>query len=390
MPDILVFGASHVGVRLAERLVSLGHHVRVIDPAPASASMSWTHESSDYVVPSDVGRAKIVYVVTDEDERNIRVALAVRGKSADVPIVMALTQSRLGEKLARHLSAFAFINPPALAAERFVEALMAAPPGSAPGDVQKTTATSEDAAARWQPDPLVLRAVLVIGAIGVLATTYFHLAERLRWVDALYFVVTMMATVGFGDISLRESSTMSKLVGITVMIASLANTAVIFALITDSLLKKRLVLSFGRRRIRDSGHVVVAGIASVGWNVVELLRARGESIVVVDNHEQGRYLPGVYARRLPAIIGDARQERTLRDAGLLRAKALLCVTNSDLANLEIGLNAKLLRPDMPVILRIFDQELAQSLRERLEMPMVYSMSSIAAEVLVGYSERPPR
>ena len=34
------------------------------------------------------------------------------------------------------------------------------------------------------------------------------------------------------------------------------------------------------------------------------------------------------------------------------AKALLCVTNSDLANLEIGLNAKLLRPDMPVILRI--------------------------------------
>jgi Trk K+ transport system NAD-binding subunit len=173
------------------------------------------------------------------------------------------------------------------------------------------------------------------------------------------------------------------------MIGSVATTAVIFALITDSLLRKRLVLSFGSRRIRASGHIVVAGIGSVGLRVVEQLRARGESVVVIDSHENGRYLPAIYAKRLPAIIGDARLERTLRAAGLARAKALLSVTNDDLANLEIGLNAKLLRPDMRVVLRIFDQELAQSLREQLDIHFAFSMSAIAAEVLAKFAESPP-
>jgi hypothetical protein len=211
-------------------------------------------------------------------------------------------------------------------------------------------------------------------------------AERLRWIDSLYFVVTMMATVGFGDISLRDSSTLSKLVGIGVMIASVANTAVIIALITDSLLKNRLLLAFSRRRSRQSGHVVVVGVGSVGLRVVEELVARGEAVVVIDNRENGRFLPAVYARRLPAIIGDARLERTLRDAGVLRAKALLSVTNDDLANLEIGLNTKQLRPDLRVVLRIYDQELAASLREQLDIHFAFSMSAIAAEVLAKFAE----
>jgi voltage-gated potassium channel Kch len=199
---------------------------------------------------------------------------------------------------------------------------------------------------RWRPDPLVLRAVLVLFAIGVVATGYFHFAEKLRWIDALYFTVTTMATVGFGDISLKDSSTFSKLFGVALMIASVANTAVIFALITDSLLKKRLVLSLGRRHIGQAGHMIVVGLGAVGLRVVEQLRARGETVVIIESQEGGRHLPAIYAKRLPAIIGDARLERTLRDAGLPRAKAILSVTSDDLANLEIGLNAKLLNPSV--------------------------------------------
>ena len=388
---IVIFGASHVGIRLAERLADGAGRVTVIDPGeiPAGHRGRWSRMQSDYEVPPDVAQARVVYAVTDEDKVNIRLALAVRRASASVPIVITLTQDRLGEKLRRHLGHFSFINPPALAAARFVDAIHAPAPVKAHA-VELPPPAPDDAAdrARWQFDPLILRALATIATIGLLATCYFHVAERLRWIDSLYFVVTMMATVGFGDISLRDSSTLSKLVGIGVMIASVANTAVIIALITDSLLKNRLLLAFSRRRSRQSGHVVVVGVGSVGLRVVEELVARGEAVVVIDNRENGRFLPAVYARRLPAIIGDARLERTLRDAGVLRAKALLSVTNDDLANLEIGLNTKQLRPDLRVVLRIYDQELAASLREQLDIHFAFSMSAIAAEVLAKFAEAP--
>ena len=362
--------------------------VWLIDPASAGAVGGWVRVQSNFEVPAAVAQARVVYVVTDEDKLNIRLALAVRRVSPTTPIVITLTQDRLGEKLGRHLKHFSFINPPALAAGRFVAAIDAVEPAAArPVDPAPAPLHPEEPG-RWSLDPLVMRAVGVIAVIAVLAICYFHAAEHLRWIDAAYFVVTMMATVGFGDISLRDSSTLSKIVGICVMVASVVNTAVVFALITDSLLKKRLVLSFGRRRIRKSGHIVVVGIGSVGLRVVEALLARGESVVVVDSQENGRYLPAIYARRLPAIIGDARQERTLRDAGVQGAKALLSVTNDDLANLEIGLNAKLLRPDMRVVLRVFDQELAQSMREQLEIHFAFSMSAVAAEFLVKYADPP--
>jgi Trk K+ transport system NAD-binding subunit len=389
--EVVIFGATHVGVRLAERLVGDGRRVCLIDRAAVpSRAPAWEQISSDFAVPPDIGAARVVYVVTDEDKLNIRLALAIRRVSRPVPVVITLKQSRLGEKLARHLENFAFINPPELAAAHFVDAIDAPRPAGADESRAVPAPAEPEVRERWQPDPLILRAVMVILAIGALATGYFHVAEKLRWIDSLYFVVTMMATVGFGDISLKDSSTLSKLVGVAVMIASVVNTAVIFALITDSLLKKRLVLSFGRRRIAQTGHIVVAGVGSVGLRVVEQLRARGESVVVIDSQENGRYLPAIYAKRLPAIIGDARLERTLRDAGLARAKALLSVTSDDLANLEIGLNAKSVNPDMRVVLRIFDQELAQSLREQLDIHFAFSMSAIAAEVLAKFAESPPR
>jgi voltage-gated potassium channel Kch len=169
------------------------------------------------------------------------------------------------------------------------------------------------------------------------------------------------------------------------MIASVTNTAIIFALITDSLLRRRLVLSIGRRRVKQSNHVIVVGIGSVGMQVIEELLARGESVTIVEDDINGRFMPAIYELRLPTIIGDAKLERTLRDAGLPSAKALISVTSDDLTNLEIGLSAKLLNPKARIVLRIYDYLLAQTLEERLEIPFAFSASAIAAEELAKFA-----
>lgn len=385
----VIYGATHTGIRLANRLADKWPGVVLIDRAavPPEPPRGWRYRSGDFTVTSDVQYAKTVFAVTDEDKLNIRIALAVRTACPTVPIVIALVQSSLGRKLARHLKFFSFVSPPELAAREFADAVFAPSPGTSAPVEQGATALDPRPAGSRRIDPLVAKALSVIVAMAALASLYFHYAEGISWIDSVYFVVTLMATVGFGDISLRTSTTLSKIIGIALMVASITNTAIIFALISDSLLKRRLALSFGRRRVRQSGHVLVVGIGSVGLKISEELLRRGESVVAIEEQAGGRYLSALYARRVPTLIGDARIERTLLDAGLTRAKALLSVTSDDMTNLEIGLNAKALNPGARVVLRIYDQALAEALRERLEIHFALSMSSIAAGVLVEVAER---
>lgn len=385
--EIVIFGATHVGLRLARRLAVAGHRVRVVDHPNTSPEMpeGWEYTSANLTAPARLEHARLVYIVTDEDKLNIRLALAVRSAYPDLPIVITLVQSRLGKKLARHLNHFSFLSPPELAAKKFVNAVDSPSPMTGQTNHLLEIKPEPDLRKAWQPDPLVLRAVLFFGVLALFTTFYFHYAERLSWVDAWYFVVTLMTTVGFGDISLRTSSTITKIIGTILMIASVTNTAIIFALITDSLLRRRMMLSVGRKRIKHSDHVIVVGIGSVGMQVVEELLERGESVTIIEDDINGRFMPAIYELRLPTIIGDAKLERTLRDAGLAKAKALLSVTSDDLTNLEIGLNAKLLNPNARVVLRIYDYLLAQALDERLEIHFAYSASAIAAEELAKFA-----
>ena len=392
VPEIVIFGATHVGLKLANLLAKHSARVLLIDRSPSAPETpaGWEYACGDFTALKHLCPARPVYAVTDEDDLNIQIALAVRNQCPAAPIVITLVQSRLGKKLARQLEHFSFISPPELAAQKFVDAIYAPRPEASPQPPLPVVESEPEVTAPWRIDPLVLRAICLIGALAVLASIYFHFAERLSWIDSVYFVITLMATVGFGDISLRSSSTVSKLVGIALMIASVTNTAVIFALITDSLLRHRLALAFGRRRVKQSGHVLVVGIGSVGLKVVEELIKRGEPVVAIDAQANGRYLPAIYAKRVPTLIGDATFERTLRDGGLLAARALVSVTNHDLTNLEVGLNAKLLKPEARVVLRIYDPGLAQSLREHLDIHFALSMSTIAAEVLAQFAEAPPQ
>lgn len=382
-PEIIIFGASHVGLRLARRLATSGENVRLIDraPEPPEPPEGWEYTSADFSSLIQLRIARIVYVVSDEDKLNIRTALAIRSAYPRLPIVITLVQSRLGKKLARHLDHFSFVSPSELAADKFVDAVYAPAPPTETTQKPTDIAPEVELPISWKLDPLVLRAILFILLLALISTVYFRFTEQLSWVDSLYFVVTIMTTVGFGDINLRTSSTASKFIGMALMILSVTNTAIIFALITDSLLRRRMALSFGSRKIKQSNHVLVVGMGSVGLKVVEELLERGERVTVIESDVNGRFMPTIYALRIPTIIGDAKLERTLRDAGLLTAKALISVTNDDLTNLEVGLSAKLLSPDTRVVLRIYDYLLAQALDERLDIPFAFSASSIAAEEL---------
>jgi Trk K+ transport system NAD-binding subunit len=82
---------------------------------------------------------------------------------------------------------------------------------------------------------------------------------------------------------------------------------------------------------------------------------------------------------MPVVIGDAPSERTLRRAGLDGAIALISATSSDIVNLETALQARALRgEDLRIVLRLFDDDLAQRVSQTLGNVVSRSVSYLAA------------
>lgn len=132
-------------------------------------------------------------------------------------------------------------------------------------------------------------------------------------------------------------------------------------------------------QMRD--HVVVCGLGNVGYRVVEELRRLGERVVAVEKRETDSFVDAVRDLEIPVHVGDARRDELLLATGIARAKAVVCATNDDMANLEIALDAKRMNPKIRVVLRMFDQRLAAKVGGALELDQSFSTSAVAAPLV---------
>ncbi|WP_204006056.1 NAD-binding protein [Virgisporangium aurantiacum] len=241
------------------------------------------------------------------------------------------------------------------------------------------------------------RIAVTIGALlalSALSTTVLNVAYhepdggRMSTVDALYFTVETIVTVGYGDFNFRDQPTWLRLFAILLMILGAVLATSFFALLTNLLVTRRIAEAMGQRRVTGlSGHVVVIGLGSVGVRVVELLIAAGRDVVVVERDESCRYLAQVRRAGVPVVIADSTLPQTLGAVNLAGAAAVAVLTSDDLTNIETGLTVRdQLGPrwtEVPVVLRIFDRQLARSVRRNFGFGNVQSTSALAAPWFVG-------
>src|SRR5688572_17547504 len=95
-------------------------------------------------------------------------------------------------------------------------------------------------------------------------------------------------------------------------------------------------------------HVIVIGLGHVGYRVVESLLKLGQPVVAIERKEDS-FLESVRAMKVPVFFGDARRDELLVEAGIERARAIVCATDDDLANLEVALDAKRMNADVRVV-----------------------------------------
>jgi len=234
-----------------------------------------------------------------------------------------------------------------------------------------------------------LLTVLVVATL-VLRFTYRYAGpgHRISLLDAVYFTVETVTTVGYGDYSFRGEPTWLVAFAVLLMMTGALFVAVFFALVTNMLVSRRIEESLGLQKITAlRGHVLVIGLGTLGLRVARQLHNAGRDVVVIEKNQRNRHLGQLRALGVPVMIADATLPEVLTAARLAAASAVAVLTSDDLANLETGLAVRdQLGPRWaatPVVLRIFDPQLAHSVKETFGFRNVRSTAALAAPWFVG-------
>ncbi|MCX7789239.1 MAG: NAD-binding protein [Chloroflexaceae bacterium] len=131
--------------------------------------------------------------------------------------------------------------------------------------------------------------------------------------------------------------------------------------------------------------VIVCGLGRIGFRVVRalsLMRPCPRIVLVYQHPDTDRELVEE-VRGLVADLyqGDARLGTVLQHAGIERACAVIAATGDDLTNMQIGLAARRLAPDIDLVLRVYNEDLAERLETLFGAHTTFSVPALAAPTL---------
>ena len=236
--------------------------------------------------------------------------------------------------------------------------------------------------------------LLVLASLFALSVVVLRLGyvkpdgSSMSVLDAIYFTVETIGTVGYGDFNFASQAAWLRVYAIALMVLGVVLAAVWFALLTQLLVSRRIERSFGQRRLGAlKGHVLVVGLGSVGVRVLEGLLAAGRTVVVVERDEHNRFLARARELGVPVVAGDATDPAVLAEVNLASAAAVAVLTSNDLVNIETGLVVRDQLGDrwasVPVVLRVFDRELGETVADGFDFRYVRSTAALAAPWFVG-------
>jgi Trk K+ transport system NAD-binding subunit len=240
------------------------------------------------------------------------------------------------------------------------------------------------------PEQRLVRFGTILIVLAVASALFFQLTAGLSPLDAVSYAVTLLTGAALPtEINAATAPATLRVYAIFLSLVGAALVAVVYAFITDALIRSRLLQTLGRRTVPSSirDHVIVAGLGSIGYRVALGIHARGVPVVVVEVQDDGRFVPAARAAGIPVVIGDARHRELLDDLRVERARALVCATSDDLVNLSTALNGRALRPDLRVVVRLYDPDFAIRVQHGFGIRFTRSVSYLAAPAFAAAAIR---
>ncbi len=370
-------------------------------------------------------------LVDQDDVSNVDAALIAREINPDVRVVIRMSNRNLGRRISDLVSNCETLSAAAIAAPAFVAAalderstapiaiadrtVVAAPRQSvAPGDVCAGLAITEG---RGEPEVLpaarcedaadivlaftnrtatpptrrrrrrlrtlsmflsarlglvIIGAFLLLGAgAGVLAWV-----RHITWAQAIY--VAFLTELGGPFDADAGAGGVERVTLIILTMVSIGLIPALTAAVVDSAVKARLRLESGGPIDPVSDHMVVVGLGGVGSRVIRALHQAGIDVVAIERDAQTRGVQIARDLGIPVVIGDASRPENLTAASVETCRALLIASTDDVANLETALLGRTAKPDLRVIVRLFDGEFADRVQRAFSITASRSVSYLAA------------
>jgi voltage-gated potassium channel len=233
--------------------------------------------------------------------------------------------------------------------------------------------------------PVRLPVLLLVFSI-VYGTAGYMVIEGFSLLDGVYMTVTTLTTVGFGEIEPLGPG--GRLFTLSLVAIGFTAAFTLLAVLTSLVVSGQLGRSLTRRGMRQRidalrDHYVVCAFGRVGRAAVEELLDEGAEVVVVEVDPARE--PDLLEAGVLYILDDPTREDVLEQAGIKRAKGLLCAVDSDASNVYITLLARARNPDLFIIGRASRPESVDALRragtDRVVSPYLLSGTRMAALAL---------
>ena len=229
----------------------------------------------------------------------------------------------------------------------------------------------------------LIAAVALLLVVAALGTGAYVWLEDMTLLDAFYFTVITISTVGYAEPTggFTPGGEFATIALIVVGVGTVFYTATIaLEYAMEQFLGGTMQDRLEKRRIaRMQGHVIICGYGRVGRHIWEVLENRGLDVVVVDSDE--RHAQQARDAGIPVIQSDATDDDVLAEAGIDRASVLIASVRTDPDNVAIVLSARAIRSSPRIIARANEPQAERKLllagADRVVMPAVVGAERMA-------------
>jgi len=219
---------------------------------------------------------------------------------------------------------------------------------------------------------LYLLFVLIFFIVGYFSLVFL---EKMSLVDAFYFLVVTVTTVGFGDIT--PTTPLSKIIVSVLILTSISS----LALVSEQLVGRIVAMNTRQNYdLPEDGldyidHIIICGFTKIAENIAQLFQARFFRIVILDPH-------GVAVKRardygLEAYLGKPEMKSVLNQANMTKALALYLFMDDENKNMLTAIGARSLSPEL-LIYASTDHELSIELGNLIGITRTYHYERIVA------------